>query len=104
MVMNKSDLVAAVADKLGTPMNRTASAVHEVFEAMTQALARGERIEIRGVGSWTARRYPARTGRNPKTGKRIKVPAKRLPFFKAGKQLSDRITAAWQQEQDPPDR
>lgn len=102
MVVNKSDLAAAVADKLNIPLKRSEAAVDGVFASMTAALARGERIEIRGFGVWTARQYPARTGRNPKTGAAISVPPKRLPFFKTGKQLADLIMAAWQRGQSQP--
>jgi integration host factor subunit beta len=58
---------------------------------MTQALKRGERIEIRGFGSFTSKSYDAYTGRNPRTGETIHVPAKRLPFFKVGKELKERV-------------
>jgi len=103
MAMNRSDLIAILGSRLGLPMNRAQAAVDGVFEAMTAALARGERIEIRGLGSWVAKQYDAKNGRNPKTGEPISVPSKRLPFFKAGKPLADRIMAAWQREQDQPE-
>lgn len=94
--MKKSDLRAMVAAKFDIPKPTAASAVDCLFEAMTDALVRGDKIEIRGLGSWVAKQYGAKTGRNPKTGKAIKVPAKRLPYFKAGKDLADRIMAAGQ--------
>jgi len=103
MAMNKSDLIRILSDKTGLPPTRAEAAVYGVFEAMTAALARGERIEIRGFGSWIAKQYGARQGRNPKSGEPISVPAKRLPFFKTGKQLADRILASWQREQSQPD-
>jgi integration host factor subunit beta len=62
-----------------------------VFEQMTEALRRGDRIEIRGFGSFTSKSYDAYTGRNPRTGETIHVPAKRLPFFKVGKELKERV-------------
>ena len=99
MVMNKSDLIAFVSNNLRLPMNRAEDAVNGVFDAMTAALVRGERIEIRGLGSWVPKQYGAKNGRNPKTGEPISVPPKRLPYFKAGKPLADRIMAAWQREQ-----
>lgn len=101
--MNKSDLVAIVANKINIPMKRSEAAVDGVFAAMAAALARDERIEVRGFGSWATRQYDAKNGRNPKTGEPIAVPAKRLPFFKTGKQLADRIMAAWQREQNQMD-
>jgi integration host factor subunit beta len=58
---------------------------------MTEALQRGDRIEIRGFGSFTSKSYEAYTGRNPRTGETIHVPAKRLPFFKVGKELKERV-------------
>ena len=103
MAINRSDLAVAIADKLNLPLKRSEAAVYGVFEALTAALVRGERIEIRGFGSWMTKQYGAKNGRNPKTGKPIAVPAKRLPSFRAGKQLSDRIMAAWQREQNQPD-
>jgi integration host factor subunit beta len=65
--------------------------VNLVFDQMTEALKRGDRIEIRGFGSFTSKSYDAYTGRNPKTGDPIHVPAKRLPFFKVGKELKERV-------------
>lgn len=98
--MNKSDLVATVAEKTQTRQSRAYRAVDEVFKAIGQALVRGERIEIRGFGVWTARRHRAKDGRNPKTGEPIAVPERRLPFFSAGKDISERIMRDWRRAQD----
>jgi integration host factor subunit beta len=65
--------------------------VNLVFDQMTEALRRGDRIEIRGFGSFTNKSYEAYTGRNPRTGQTIHVPAKRLPHFKVGKELKERV-------------
>ena len=65
--------------------------VNEVFEGLSESLRRGERIEIRGFGSFVVRHRQARTGRNPRTGRRVDVEAKRVPFFKAGKELRERV-------------
>lgn len=65
--------------------------VHEVLDAMTEALVRGERIEIRGFGSFVVKHRQAREGRNPKTGAFVPVQAKRVPFFKVGKELRLRV-------------
>jgi len=65
--------------------------VREVFDAMTEALVRGDSIQIRGFGSFTVRTYGSYTGRNPKTGQKIKVAPKKLPFFKVGKELRERV-------------
>mgnify|MGYP006221652577 CR=1 FL=1 len=66
---------------------------HLIFEEMTEALADGKRIELRGFGSFVSKSYRARMGRNPRTGESIAVPAKRLPFFKVGKELRERVNA-----------
>lgn len=89
--MNKSDLIEWVVDKGGQPRKQAEQVVHVIFESMTKALAGGKRIEIRGFGSFVSKEYRARTGRNPRTGESIPVPAKRLPFFKVGKELRERV-------------
>jgi integration host factor subunit beta len=98
--MNKSDLIEIVAQRLDLPNSGAYRAVDAVFDAITQALVRGERVEIRGVGSWMARQYRAKDARNPRTGEHIRVPSKRSPYFKAGKDLSERIMNAWHRDQD----
>jgi integration host factor subunit beta len=65
--------------------------VNTVFDAMIQALEQGEGIEIRGFGSFTMRPYKPYSGRNPRTGQAVSVPAKRLPFFKVGKELKELV-------------
>jgi len=65
--------------------------VNAVFESLAEALRRGERIEIRGFGSFVVKQREARDGRNPRTGKRVAVAAKRVPFFKVGKELRVRV-------------
>ena len=68
--------------------------VNCIFDAMTEALERGEGIEIRGFGSFTVRPYKAYSGRNPRTGEPVPVPAKRLPFFKVGKELKELVNGS----------
>jgi integration host factor subunit beta len=85
--MTKSELIEAVALSSNMTKSRAELVVNCVFDAMTGALERGEGIEIRGYGSFTVRRYDAYEGRNPRTGKAVSVPEKRLPFFKVGKEL-----------------
>jgi integration host factor subunit beta len=85
--MTKSELIEAVALSSNMTKSRAELVVNCVFDAMTGALERGEGIEIRGYGSFTVRRYEAYEGRNPRTGKAVSVPEKRLPFFKVGKEL-----------------
>jgi integration host factor subunit beta len=89
--MNKSELVEKLAERAKITKKRAELVVNLVFDQMAQALKRGERIEIRGFGSFTSKAYEAYTGRNPRTGETIHVPAKRLPFFKVGKELKERV-------------
>ncbi len=91
--MTKSELIEAVAQRSNITKSRAELVVNCVFDAMTAALERGEGIEIRGYGSFTVRRYHAYDGRNPRTGKAVSVPEKRLPFFKVGKELRERVNA-----------
>ena len=89
--MTKSQLIEAVVNQGGYPRKVVEVAVNEIFDAMTAAMEKGERIEIRGFGNFTVREYKAYRGRNPKTGDQVEVPAKRMPFFKVGKDLRERI-------------
>ena len=95
--MNKSDLIAALAEKEGL-QNKEAFDIVDmifdinlIFDGFTDTLKKGGRIEIRGFGSYTVRHYDSYSGRNPKTGKRVRVGDKRLPFFKVGKELKARV-------------
>jgi integration host factor subunit beta len=92
--MNKSELIGAVALETALPMRKSEEIVNLVFETMSAALVGGDRIEIRGFGSFMVKDYEGYTGRNPKTGTEITVERKRLPFFKAGKALKDKVDAA----------
>ncbi|HEX9024208.1 MAG TPA: HU family DNA-binding protein [Geobacteraceae bacterium] len=89
--MNKSEMIEALAAKRGISFKKSEEIINTVFDAMTSALLAGERIEIRGFGSFVINEYKAYTGRNPKTGEPIAVRPKRLPFFKVGKELKERI-------------
>ncbi|MEK6608555.1 MAG: HU family DNA-binding protein [Myxococcota bacterium] len=91
--MTKSELIDAVAEKLRIPRGRAELIVDCVFQWMEDALKRGERIEIRGLGSFEVRSYKAYEGRNPRTGQPVAVKPKRLPFFKVGKELKERVDA-----------
>ena len=91
--MTKSELIEAIAAKAGIPKARAELLVNGVFDAMGEALARGEGIELRGFGSFTVRTYEAYEGRNPKTGEPVHVKAKKLPFFKVSKELKERVDA-----------
>jgi integration host factor subunit beta len=89
--MNKSDLCKILSKDLDLPARKTEEIVDMVFNTMAKALVRGERIEIRGFGSFTVKEYEGYTGRNPKSGEKISVGSKRLPFFKTGKELRDTL-------------
>ena len=92
--MTKSELIAALAARYPQLAARdTDYAVKTVLDAMTQALASGQRIEIRGFGSFALNSRPPRIGRNPKSGDKVMVPEKRVPHFKPGKQLRERVDA-----------
>jgi integration host factor subunit beta len=91
ITMNKSDLVKALAKETDLPMRKSEEIVDMVFNTMGDALERGDRIEIRGFGSFVVKEYKGYTGRNPKTGEQIVVQNKSLPFFKAGKELKENI-------------
>jgi len=89
--MNKSELVEQLALKKDISNKRAEEIVNLVFASMTEALAEGDRIEIRGLGSFVIKDYGTYTGRNPKTGEPITVSPKKLPFFKVGKELKERV-------------
>ena len=90
--MTKSDLVSAVADRMPHISKKdTETIVHSVFESMAEVLKRGERIEIRGFGSFQVKVRDSREGRNPKTGQLVEIPTKRTPFFKVGKELKEMV-------------
>lgn len=89
--MNKSELIEMIAEKARTTKKRAEDVVNLIFDSMTDALAKGERIEIRGFGSFVSRSYGAYTGRNPRTNESIQVKPKKLPFFKVGKELKERV-------------
>ena len=89
--MNKSELVEQLAIKKDIPNKRAEEVVNMIFSSMTDAMVGGDRIEIRGLGSFMIKEYGTYTGRNPKTGEAIKVSPKKLPFFKVGKELKERI-------------
>jgi integration host factor subunit beta len=90
--MNKSELIDAIAAQKGISFKKAEEIINTVFDAMTTALISGERIEIRGFGSFVIKEYRAYTGRNPKTGESISVKPKKLPFFKVGKELKERVS------------
>jgi len=91
--MNKSELIAALSRKENLTEKQASDAVNLIFKSFNDELKKGNRIEIRGFGSFVVRDYDAYTGRNPKTGGVIQVEPKKLPFFKVGKELKEKVNS-----------
>jgi len=89
--MNRSDLINATKNETTLTKNESEKIVNEFFSAIAHSLSNNERVEIRGFGSFTVNEYKPYVGRNPKTGVKIDVPSKKLPFFKVGKELKNRV-------------
>lgn len=85
--MTKSELISRLSKKIKLSKRDTKVIVDTIIEAMKEALSRGERIEIRGFGSFGVKRYDSYMGRNPKTGKKVPVPARKLPYFRMSRLL-----------------
>lgn len=89
--MNKSQLIEALAKEQGLTIKKSEMVINTVFGSVEDALADQERVEIRGLGSFKVKDYNSYQGRNPKTGEIIEVGPKKLPFFKVGKELKERV-------------
>lgn len=89
--MNKSELIERLAERSGLNVIQSEEIVNLIYKKMKDTMVNGGRIEIRGFGSFVVKQYQSYQGRNPKTGERIAVPPKKLPFFKVGKELKERI-------------
>ena len=89
--MNKAELATEVSRKAKVSHKVAKVVVDAVFEEMVKALRRGDRVEIRGFGSFVIRNYGSYQGRNPKTGETVSVAPKKLPYFKVGKELKERV-------------
>jgi integration host factor subunit beta len=87
--MIKADLTNKISQELNIPKQEAEEGVNLFFETIREAILRGEEIEIRGFGSFRTRQRQPRIGRNPKTGARVEVPAKKIPYFKPSKELKD---------------
>jgi integration host factor subunit beta len=87
--MTKAELVEKVAEKIGLTKKQTELVVNSVLESITNSLSKGNKVELRGFGSFRVRRRNSREGRNPKSGEKVQVPPKLVPFFKAGKELRE---------------
>ena len=90
-LMNKAKLIEKVSERVRIPSKAAKVVVDTIFDTMKESLEKGEGIEIRGFGSFVVRNYGAYKGRNPKTGEIVKVPPKKLPYFKVGKELKDKV-------------
>jgi len=89
--MNKSDLIEALSKETGVTLRKAEEVVNTVFNDISNALSGGGRVEIRGFGSFKVKKYKGYKGRNPKTAEVVKVKPKKLPFFKCGKELKERV-------------
>ncbi|NQT69375.1 MAG: integration host factor subunit beta [Desulfobacteraceae bacterium] len=89
--MNRSELIITIKDKANLSRKNAEKVVDTFFDAIKETLSTGERVEIRGFGSFAVKNYKPYIGRNPKTGVQINVPSKKLPFFKAGKELKEMV-------------
>ena len=89
--MNKSQLIERFAKEEGITIKNAANVVNVVFDSMADSLAKGDRVEIRGFGSFKVKSYNSYQGRNPKTGEIIQVREKKLPYFKVGKEMKERV-------------
>ena len=89
--MNKAELITKVSEKANVTQKVAKVIVDTLFDGMKESLEKGERIEIRGFGSFVVRNYGGYKGRNPKTGEIVDVPPKKLPFFKVGKELKEMV-------------
>ena len=89
--LNKIELIAALRQKSDISKSEAAAVVDLIFDQMVLTLTRGDRVEVRGLCSFYVKEYKSYTGRNPKTGEKVKIEPKKLPFFKAGKELKERV-------------
>ena len=92
--LTKADLIEEVLRVTELPRKESETIVETIFDSIIQSIQKGEKIEIRGFGSFRTRQRRGRTGRNPKTGEKVDVPAKRIPFFKPSKELKDFVNTA----------
>ena len=92
--LTKADLIEEVLRVTELPRKESETIVETIFESIIEALQKGEKIEIRGFGSFRTRERRGRVGRNPKTGAKVEVPAKKIPFFKPSKELKDFVNTA----------
>ena len=99
-VMTKAELVDEVARTIQVTKKQAETIVNVVFDSIVESLRNGEKIELRGFGSFRLRSRKSRTGRNPKTGEKVEVPSKKIPYFKPGKELKELINRVAAEEDD----
>lgn len=87
--MNRSELIAALSEHKGLTNDEATQVIEALFDSIKEALTKGDRVEIRGFGSFKVKEYDGYTGRNPKTGEEVQVLPKKLPCFRVGKELRD---------------
>src|SRR5499425_801649 len=92
--LTKADLIEEVLRITELPRKESEIIVETIFDSIIEAIQKGEKIEIRGFGSFRTRQRRGRTGRNPKTGEKVEVPSKRIPYFKPSKELKDFVNSA----------
>ena len=89
--MNKLEIISTLKNEANISKSEAARVVQILFDNMAEAMAQGERVEIRGLCSFFVKEYKSYTGRNPKTGEKVTIKPKKLPFFKSGKELKERV-------------
>ena len=99
-LMTKAELVERVANQINLTKKQTEVVVNTVFSSITESLAEGKKVELRGFGSFRIRQRNARIGRNPKSGQKVEVPSKKVPFFKAGKELRQLVDSNLKAEEE----
>ncbi len=89
--MNKLELISTLKDRADLTKSEAAEVIKIFFDSLADSFVKGERVEIRGLCSFHIKEYKSYVGRNPKTGQKVEIPPKRLPFFKCGKELKERV-------------
>jgi len=89
--MNKLELISTLKERANLTKVEAAEVIKLFFDSLAESFVKGERVEIRGLCSFHIKEYKSYTGRNPKTGQKVQIPPKRLPFFKCGKELKERV-------------
>jgi integration host factor subunit beta len=97
--MVKSELIESLAERADITLAKAEEIVDLFFDSVIDTLCKGDRVEIRGFGAFTVREYKAYEGRNPKTGEKITVPPKRLPFWKTGMELKQRVDSSFEPQE-----